>query len=378
MKGYAPKIDRREFLKKAAIAGTTLVGLDLIGCSPAAPPPAPTATKPAAPPTPSGPAATPTPSEAERVAQLVEGARKEGTVQLYFTGTAADAEVIQKLFGQKYPFLKIDSFTGTDEVITNKILTEARAGKTVADYIYVNTNQMALLLKQGLVMKYDSPERQFYPDYAKDKENYWTIRRFSLHAMVYNTKLVPKAEAPKRWEDLLDPKWKGKMGIEAACYDWFTYTMKIMGKDKGLDYMKKLGQQDLSLRKGHSTLLSFVVTGELHVGVMVYQDVTQREMDKGAPVQWVLANPVSVNASPCALLKDAPHPNAGKLFMDWVLSEEGTRSQDIQGRRTPTRIGLKPDPPSLIEGVQFYPPDPNLGEEIDKNSKPFQEIFGSM
>lgn len=372
------KIDRREFLKKAAIAGTTLVGLELIGCTPAAPPPAPTATRPAASPTTAGAAATPTPSEADRVAQLVEGARKEGALQLYTVGTVEELESYRKLFSQKYPFVKVEGYTARSEDVVGKVLTEGRAGKTIADFVRTSGDSMNALVKADLLMPYESPERKFFPDIAKDKEGKMTIGNYSLHAICYNTKLVTKAEAPKSWDDLLDPKWKGKMGIEASCYEWFTYQLKLRGRDKGVEFMKKLAQQDLSLRKGHSTLLRFVVSGELHIGVMIYQDVAQREMDKGAPAQWVLVNPVTVSTVYNTLLKSAPHPNAGKLFMDWILSEEGQKIAEIQGRRTPTRTGLKPDPPSLIEGVQFYQPDPLIGDEIDKNRSLFEEIFGTI
>ncbi|MBI2848554.1 MAG: extracellular solute-binding protein [Chloroflexi bacterium] len=375
MKGQR-KIDRREFLKKAALAGTTLIGLEMLGCAPpAAPPVAPTS--PAAAPTLSKPAATPTPSEADRVAQLIEGAKKEGKLMYY--GVGPDPQVAEELdiFMKKYPFIKFESFVAPDEPAVEKITTEARAGKTVADVVRVSATGLYALLKEDLLVPYDSPERQYFLPIAKDPQARWTARHWAIHVMVYNTKAVSKAEAPKTYEDLLDPKWKGQLGIENECLEWFTYQLKIRGKEKGTDFMKKLAAQNPKLVKGHSALMKLNSAGEIPIQIMSYQYMIQAEMEKGAPLQWVAVNPVSASITVHGIVKNAPHPNAAKLYIDWSLSEEGQKLV-IANRAVPPRTGMKPEPAMLTQGVELFPFDPNIPEESRGNAKLFREIFGTM
>ncbi|MBI2848555.1 MAG: extracellular solute-binding protein [Chloroflexi bacterium] len=370
-------IDRREFLKKAAIAGTALMGLEMLGCAPqAAPPAAPTA--PAVAPTPPKAAATPTPSEADRVAQLIEGAKKEGKLMYYGHGPADQVESRFNAFMKKYPFIKVENFVAPGEQAVEKLMTEARAGKTQADVSRVDAGDMYKLLNEGLLMAYDSPERKFYPPEAKDKDGFWTLCLYAPHVMVYNTKLVTAADAPKSYEDMLDPKWKGgKLGLESECLVWFSYMLQSRGTEKGLDLMKKLAAQNPKLVKGHSALMKLTTAGDIPVMIMNYQYMIQSEIEKGAPLKWVAINPVPVTTSMETIIKGAPHPNAAKLAIDWLLSEEGQK-ENIKSRLIPPRIGMKPEPASIFEGVQLVPVDPKLGEAIQKNSKLFRDIFGTI
>lgn len=361
MKDAFGKMDRREFLKKAAIGGTTLVGLGIIGCAPAAPP------------TPAKPAGAPAPS----VAELVEGAKKEGTIMNYSIGPEDAAQMEKDAFSKKYPFIKYELYVGTGEAISEKVGTEARAGKSIADIVVAGTDDIYQFQKTDLLQAYDSPERKNFPKELVDTQGRWTVRHYEPHVMTYNTKLVPPERAPKNFDDLADPWWKGKLGIESQCWEWFSYMLLIRGQEKGLDLMRKLAANKPRLQKGHTALAKLVEAGEVPAAIMVYQISVQRMMDSGSPVKWVAVNPTTTSATNVAIVKNAPHPNAARLLVDFMLSLEG-QQLIAKERRIPTRQGVKADPPSLTEGVQYFPPSITIGDEIRKNQKTFSEIFGAM
>jgi iron(III) transport system substrate-binding protein len=148
-------------------------------------------------------------TEKERHDRLVEGAKKEGSVVLYGSITASESETIRKTFESRYPFLKTTQFRAGSDSLLQKVLTEARAGRHDADVFNIRSFEGNVLVERGLFAKYASPHSKLYRDDFKDREGHWTSFYMNPATIGYNTKLVPRAQAPKDWSDLLDPKWKG-------------------------------------------------------------------------------------------------------------------------------------------------------------------------
>ncbi|MBI4528953.1 MAG: extracellular solute-binding protein [Deltaproteobacteria bacterium] len=309
---------------------------------------------------------------------IIEGAKKEGQV-VYYTGMNLDqATVFAQEFVKKYPFIKPEIFRSSGEKVLTKYLTEARAKTYRADVFQTSVIQIFQLKEQGLLQKYVSPESSAYPDGFKDLEGHWTAFYLLPYVIGYNTNIVPRKEAPRSYEDLLNVKWKGKIGLEAEQYQWFFHLLKIMGREKGMDFMRRLATQDLQMRHGHSLLTQLVISGEIPISVVLYgNDVEDEKQRKGAPIDWVrfkgptitAFNAISVPANP-------PHPNAAKLFVDFALSREGQQILQRSFRRVPARPDASQGMPSIVEGLTLYPARP---EELIKNYKEtvaqFKEIF---
>jgi len=374
-------IDRRKFLKMTGIAAA---GLGLAACAPAA---APTATPTKAASTPaasaaatSAPAAkaTPAASDADVAAKLYEAAKKEGTVMAYANGTQQELDQFGAAFEKKYPGVKFTGYPGTSEVLRDKIATEARAGRPVADIIARDAfENVEPYLTMGALDKYASPELKNFDTKYIDPQNLWTIQSYYVYVIEYNTKAISRDQAPKSYADMLKPEYKGKLGLEANAVPWFTYMLKIMGQDKGMEYMKALAQQKPRLVSGHTSLHKLIVSGEIPISVYMYNFRPMPDKETGAPVDWI--DPVETTPSASlftSVIKNAPHPNAARLLADFMLSEDAAKI--IAGQYwIPVRKGVDLGKLAEVAKVDaLIVNDPAFAKQIQANESVFREVFG--
>jgi iron(III) transport system substrate-binding protein len=225
-----------------------------------------------------------------------------------------------------------------------------------------------------MLAAYDSPERKFYRDGYKDPQATWTSIYTNYAAFGYNTRNVPKTAVPKTHADLLKPEWKGNIGIDSRAYEWFGTMVKAMGDEKGLAYMRELAKQ-VQLRNGRTILAQLTAAGEFKGALTAYSQTFETMKPAGAPVDWIYLNPVFANIHPIGLSAKAPHPNAGKLFLDFVLSKRG--QELIRGMsRIPDRTDTPPDQARFIENIKpaFAPTE--VLDNFERYAKSFHEIFG--
>lgn len=305
-------------------------------------------------------------------AGIVEAARKEGEVVWYGGGSSEIDEVLGKNFSKKYPFLQVKKFRIQSQKLLVRFEAESRAGKHVADIVRTTDWYIDYFKKKGLLMKYESPERKSFDNQFKDPEGHYTALYKFLHAMAYNTKLVAKKDLPRSYDDLLDPRWKGKLGLEDAAYVWFANVLKMKGEEQGLEYMRKLARQNVGVRSGTTLLANLMAAGEIPLVVDLYAYQVERLKKNGAPVDWHAVEPAIVHTVAGGISKDAPHPNAAKLFMDYLLSEEGQKTY-LSESLEPARAGM--DAPWYSKKFILHVNNPDIGEKIGHYQKLFAEIF---
>ena len=301
----------------------------------------------------------------------VAAAKKEGAVTLYLSTNLADANGMIQLFKQKYPFLNVNFFRADNEKLLNRILTESTTGKFNGDVILISSFEVRVLMQKKLLQKYVSPHSQFYPEGFTDKEGFWTSVYSIPRVIAYNTKLVRSDLAPKIFDDLLNPRWKGGIGLSDSAVLWYTGFLKYSGEEKGRDFMRKLAAQKPAFRDGESIITQLLAAGEFPLA-MTYSHQAATMKKRGAPVEWVrTAQPIVTGLKPITLSAKAQHPNAGKLFIDVVLSKEG---QELI--RSFNRIPDRGDVTSeLKEGTKLFPADPRWGDSYAKYVEEFREIF---
>ncbi len=191
--------------------------------------------------------------------------------------------------------------------------------------------------------------------------------------MSYNTRLVPAAASPKDYEDLLNPRWKGQLGWETEEYYFFGALLKLRGREKGMEFWRRVAEQKVNFRNGYSLLAELVSAGEFPVAVSLYQHRVDEYIDKRAPVQSVVTNPlIGGDPNRISLLRGASHPHAAKLFINFMLSLEGQKLLQDRGR-SPGRIGLGPKNPRL-KGVKIFTSHFNT-EEYEQLGKEFKNVF---
>ena len=308
-------------------------------------------------------------------AALIEGAKKEGKV-VYYTGMTLNPDVVTLVrdFETKYPFLKVIVLRMSGENLLTKALLEASAKRLQADIFQASIVEVSHMKEKKLLRKYIGPESQAYGTKFRDPEGFWNATYILPYVITYNTKLVPKQDAPKTYEDLLNPKWKGKIGIESQELQWFFHLLKIMGREKGVAYMKQLATQNLSFRSGHPLLNTLCASGEIPIVVVGYLNEVEVLKSQGASIDWVnfgaLPTITAINA--ISLVATAPHPNAAKLFYNFAISHEGARALK-KSLRIPAR---QDEQPPDFGGMNLYPAFPDeLLANYKQVVKEWEEIF---
>jgi len=307
-------------------------------------------------------------------AKIIEGAKKEGKMVFYTSLNIEDSNGLLRKFEEKYPFIKTELNRLTADRLLIRFQSEARAKRYAADVIINGGARTHITKKEGLLMKYVSPETKFYPAGFKDPDGYWTDTYLNAHILVYNTRMLAAKDVPRSHEDLLQPQWNGKIVMVSKAYEWFLKLLKIWGEEKGMAYFKRLAQQNPGFRIGSSQIADLVAAGENPIGINTYSTTVEDLKAKGAPLEWVPLDPVIAILHPIAITAQAPHPNAAKLFVDYVLSKEGMTV--LRGfKRIPSRPDVEPMVPRLTKGVKFYASEPELAEEFDKYARTFQNLF---
>jgi iron(III) transport system substrate-binding protein len=313
-------------------------------------------------------------ARAQSEADLIPGARKEREVVFWSSMRIDDSKSLAAGFEAKYPFVKVDIFRAGGEQIVNRAIAEHLAGKTTYDVL--NAFALKVLQNRGLLQPYGAPEAVHYATGFKDAQNHWVSLYSGYNVIGYNTKLVAKGEAPKNWEDLLQPRWKGKLGMDDEEYFWHAGMLKHWGEDKGRKYMEALSRQGLQFRNGHALLADLMSVGEFPVAVVVYPDQIEQMKLKGQPVDWVkTTDPILVNLAPVSVAAKSPHPNAAKLFLNYSIAKEG---QEIlqKARRASARHDVPPLVPDMDpRKLKLAPLDPEIPTNTE-HIKDFRRAFG--
>jgi len=258
---------------------------------------------------------------ADREQRLIQGARQEGTLTLYSSLTVEDQTELAAAFEKKYG-VKVKFWRAGSEKVVQRIITEARAGRSDFDVVETNGPELEALHREKLLQAAHSPYVADLIPQALLSHREWIGTRLNMFVQIYNTKLVKKEDFPKTYQDLLDPKWKGKLAIEAEDVDWFSTVVKDLGEEKGLKLFRDLvATNGLSVRKGHTLLAGLVGSGEVPLGLTVYNHNADKLKKKGAPVDWDVIAPAIVRANGMALAKKPPHPHAAVLFYDFMLTD---------------------------------------------------------
>src|SRR5207245_496425 len=309
---------------------------------------------------------------AQAPARTAGAAGMEREVVWYTAMNTPDSAPLRKRFLEKYPGVNLTILRQPGEKIRTRILAEMRAGKFFWDVVSFNHLDMDALAQEGLLAAYASPEtRSGFPAGAVDPEGRWAAIYVRQYVIGYNTRSVPQADAPKSWENLLAPRWKEKFAMDESDVEWYAAMLDYLGAEKGSAFMRSLARQNPQFRRGHSLLAKLLVAGDFPLAL-----VHAAEMDEarraGAPVDWVKTlDPVITSPSQVAVSAKAPHPNAGRLLVDLLLSAEGQALIRDRGR-VPARNDLALDAAPIPLKLHYV--NPKLEREADRYEKEFREI----
>ena len=309
----------------------------------------------------------------DRTARLIAGAKKEATLTLYSSTAVEDMTPLISAFEKTYG-VKVRVWRGASGDILQRALTEARGGRYEVDVIETTTAEMEVLAREGQFQAVNSPVFADLIPEARPAATPWVGSRLILYNIAYNTNLVRAADLPKRYEDLIDPKWKGKIGIEASDSNWFMALVSAMGEEKGVKLFRDVAARNgLSVRKGHTLLTSLVISGEVPIAWNVYRHETIAMKKLGAPIAELNLSPSIAQMAAAGAMKRAPHPHAAMLFMDFLLSDGQKIWADLE--RVPTNRKYQKLPPGL---ALTFIDAPRFVRENAKWERLYREILTSQ
>ena len=307
---------------------------------------------------------------AERLKRLAEGAKKEGLVSIYTSMPLDDMAALTSAFEAKYG-VKAKVWRSGSEKILQRGLLEAKANRFEVDVFETNSPETEVLSREKVLIAGNSPFLNELIPQAIPSHKEWIATRLNIFTCAYNTKLVKKEELPKTYQDLLDPKWKGKLSVEADDSDWLAETVMKMGEEKGLALFREIARKNaVSVRKGHTLLSNLVASGEVPLALTVYNYKIEQMKNSGAPIDWFALDPTIARPNANGVARNAPHPHAALLFQDFELSE----GQHILGKRdfipTSTKVPSNLNKMPLI----FANPKTTL-DDGQKWNKIYDDIF---
>ena len=309
----------------------------------------------------------------DRAQKLIEGAKKEGELNLYTSAQSDDIGAVAAAYEKKYG-IRVSMWRSSSEKVLQRAIAEARANRRSMDVAETNGPEMESMHREKILQLVRSPHLADLVAPALLPHGEWVGTRLNVFVQAYNTKAVRKQDLPRSWEDLFDPKWKGKLGIEQEDADWLAGMLGELGEAKGTKVFKDIvAKNGMSMRKGHTLLAQLVVSGEIPLALTVYNYKAEQLKAKGAPIDWFAIGTAVARPNGVGVARAAPHPHAAVLFYDFEISEEG---QKILAQRDFVPTSRKVDTPLNKLPLKFVDPSVTL-DQYDKWVNLYQEIFGA-
>ncbi len=256
---------------------------------------------------------------ADRHERLLELAKKEGELSVYHVYPALPAVIAA--FTKKYG-IKVKAWRSGSEAVLQRVIAEARGGRFEADVVQNNAPENEAAWREKLLQETWSPGLKDLVAEAAPAHRGWAGISLDIWTAAYNTQLVKKDELPRSYADLADPRWKGRLGIEANNHAWFGALLAELGEERGAKLFEQIvNLNGISARKGHSVLTNLVASGDIPLALTVYSWIPEQLKKKGAPIENWAIQPLLAQPSTIAILKRAPNPATALLFHDFMLGE---------------------------------------------------------
>jgi iron(III) transport system substrate-binding protein len=306
----------------------------------------------------------------DREKRLVDGAKKEGELMFYGSIPVADMAILTETFTKKYG-VKVKAWRGDSENMMSRVLNEAKARRYEVGVMVASSSALEPLSREKLLTEVKSPLLADLVAGSVAPNREWASVYLNTFVQAYNTNLVKKDELPKTYRDLLNPRWKGRLAVEAEDYDWFAQVVLGLGEAQGLKLFRDIvATNGISVRRGHSVMNNMIVAGEVPLGLSAYGFIAEQAKLKGAPIDWFIIPPLLARPTVAGVSRFAPQPHAAVLFYDFLIGE----AQPILASRQFVSPSKKIDSPFLRNNrLQLI----DSVEMLD-NAKKWQELYQSV
>lgn len=306
--------------------------------------------------------------DADRAEKLAAAARAEGQMTLYTSIAQKDIPPLTEAFQKKYG-VRVNVWRASGDKVLQRVMEEAAARRFEVDAVHVSASELEALHREKLLQPVLSPHFADLVPGALPPHGEWVSTLLSVWVQAYNTRAVKKEDLPRTYRDLMDPKWKGRLGYEVENVEWFATVANEIGPD-GVDWFRRLvAQNGLSVRKGHTLLNNLVVSGEVPLALTVYNYMPAQAKAKGAPIDWFALEPAVARSNGAAVMRNARRPAAAAAFIDFMLSDGQPILTSLDYVPVTTKL------PSPIEGVRMKIIDPAVTlDQREKWEAPYNDI----
>lgn len=306
----------------------------------------------------------------DRQNRILAGARREGTVVIYTSLNTQDSGPLTAAFEKRHG-VKTQLWRSSSERVVQRAVTEARAGRFACDVLETNGPEMEALYREQVLDPFRSPQFADLAPAAFPKHRGYVADRFNFFTIGYNTNLVKPNEVPNTYDDLLHPRFVGRIGLEAGDVDWFGAMMKHMGEEKGRTFFRTLAAAKPQMRSGHTLVGQLVASGEIPLAANIYNHNAERLTVQGAPIRWKALVPTFGRPNAVGVARRAPHPHAALLFADFLLSREGQTILKARNR-VPSSLAVN----SHLNAFPFQMIDPAITlDEDEKWTRMWSDLF---
>jgi iron(III) transport system substrate-binding protein len=308
----------------------------------------------------------------DREQHLLAGAKREGALTMYSNAPTDDNAALVGAFEKKYG-IKVNLYRASSEEIRQRALAEAAARRFDVDFILDNGPAMEAMAAEKLLQEVKSPYLADVMARAIPPHREWVGFCLNVLVAAHNTDLIKKPELPKSYADLRDPRWKGRIAIEADDSDWFAGLMGALGEDAGVKLFREIAAANgFSVRKGHTLLTNLVAAGEAPLALTVFNYTAAQIKKRGAPIDWFVIEPLVSMPNSVAVARMAPHPSAAVLMYDFMLSDAQKILADRDYVATSREVG------SPLDRDRLTVMDSALAlAQADKWSRLYQQIISS-
>ena len=311
----------------------------------------------------------------ERQQKLYDLAKAEGEALIYANMDVSAMKPLTDGFMTHYPGTRAASVHFSGAAIITRLESEARAGKPLSDVVLSGQLGVLALIDKKIALRYRSPEREFFRAGLKDQDGLWTAYMTNVMVSAFNTRQVKKEEAPRNVNDLLNPRWRGKLTMDSQSYVWFGTMLQYLGDDAGLRFMKRLNDQNIAHQRGRRLMTQLVAAGEFDMAVETNLNSVLSLAKQGAPLSFAPIQPYFLSPSLVFMSANAPHPYTAALFIDFLLSEEGQKIV-VSTNRMPANSKVKSPESQILEGQDVRTPDIfAIGRNYQAIGRRYQEIF---
>lgn len=253
--------------------------------------------------------------------RLVQAARIEGSLTVYTSNAADTLKVLSADFEKRYG-VRVDAWRASSAKVLQRAVAEKRANRWDFDAVSVSSLELEALSREKLLQEINSGWHGEMLEGTLPAHRRWAPQFINVFVQAYNTQAVKKRDLPERWTDLVEPRWKGMLGVEAKAGEWYCSLLRNLGEKKGKELFRQIAARNgLSVRSGNSVLANMVVSGEVPMALAVYSHMIDQARQQGAPVDWFAIEPTIGRSNGVGVSRRPPHPNAALLYYEYAIGD---------------------------------------------------------